>query len=125
MQILEITPTEREYVARQLQAAHEDATVAINAMRPPRPGVNPPTTHDMIGACYEAAEHLNDVLQIDVPAEMVEDVRHALQELRTTIDVLDRRREPGVNPPALPVEPLERAIGQLERLEHELRRPGA
>ena len=93
MQILQITPVERDYVARQLQLAHEDATVAMTGMRAPRPGAVP-QAHDLIGACYEAAEHLNDVLQVDVPADMVEDVKHALQELRTTIDVAGMAESP-------------------------------
>ena len=122
MRLEHVTPTEHEYVARQLQLAHEDAAVALTAMHPVRPGVTV-TTHDAIGACYEAAEHLNDVLQVDVPAELVEDIKHALQELHTTIEVLDRHGRPGVNPPALPVQPLTDVIGKLEFLEHQLRRP--
>lgn len=105
----------RDYLMQRLRHAQTETATALTHMRT-RPAIIQPG-RAALDACYEAVEHLHDALQVDAPTEMLTGVRHALQELYTMIDALDRPR-PGMNPPA--ADPLERTITLLDRLERQL-----
>jgi hypothetical protein len=123
MQLLEITPNPAElrYALERVQLAREHAGAALaQVAAPPRPGVMP-AYRVGLDACYEAAEHLHDALQVDVPADLAEQVRHALTELEHATDLIiaaGRRREAT---PAATATRLTTAIDWLEQLEHRLR----
>ena len=124
MHVTPLTPKEQTYVQTQVDQARSTAAEALRSMREPlAPGIGSAARDSaLLRACHDAAEHLYDVDQVDVSAEMVEDVRHALEEIRMAIEVLDRRGRPGVAPPELPADALGRAIDRLDSLEHTLRR---
>lgn len=117
---VQMTMAERVYVLRQLALARDGATTALVRVTVPRPGIAPPG-RDAREACFEAVEHLHDVLQVDAPDELVADVRHAIGELQAAIEVFDRRATPAAGPPPQPTEQLAGALRWLARLEHQLR----
>ena len=66
-------------------------------------------------------QHVGFIL--DVPAEMVADVRHAIEELNGAIDVLDPEPRRGIVGPGPAHAPLGRAVDLLLDLEHRLAQP--
>jgi hypothetical protein len=111
----DVSATQNAFVLRQIENARAQAQTARQVLEQP---ANDAARRTGIAACYEAAEHLNDVNQVDIPAELVEDIRHALDELRGTIATLGEPERPGIQPPGTA---LAGTIARLEALEHKLR----
>jgi hypothetical protein len=102
-----------------LQAARAELEGALERLREHRPRVvGDGALHQaVLDHAREAAGHLHEVLNTGVPADAVEDTRHALEQLTGVITKLER---PGVAPGAIDPAAFEVAIDGLRAIEQRL-----
>ncbi len=112
------------WVAGKVSDAMGHTRVALEALKadPTRSPIGAPHPREAaIASAREAVLHLNEALSVEAPEDAIVETRHALEELTTSIAVLERlRSNPSVKPGELPVAAFERAIERLAAAESNL-----